>query len=397
MFSLSPFPLDQKTVLLRVDYNVPLEKGRVKDNRRIIESLPTIEYLRAKRCRIVLATHLGRPEGKIVPEYKLKPVALELQGLLPRQRITLFADCIGAEIRTKVQKGKANDIFLLENLRFYKEEEDNSPVFAHALASLADIYVNDAFANCHRKHASMHAITQFLPSFPGLLVEKEINYLSKARHPQKPAVWILGGAKLDKVELINQALNQADYLLIGGALAFPFLKAQGISVGMSKTDATSVEVARKILSRNKKKIILPLDFVVAESFSMKAKTEIVPANKIQLQQIALDLGPATIGLFKSHLRQALTIVWNGPLGYYEWSQFATATREIGSYLGHLTATSIVGGGETADALHKFRLEHCVTHLSTGGGAALAFLSGKELPALKALEENWKEWRKKITL
>ncbi len=396
MFSLQKFPLDQKTVLLRVDYNVPLENGKVNNNRRIIESLPTIEYLLEKKCKIVLATHLGRPEGKIIPEFRLKPVAQELQKLLPRQHIISLTDCIGAEIRAKIQQGEPKDIFLLENLRFYKEEGDNNPIFAHALASLADVYVNDAFSNCHRKHASMNAITQFLPSIPGLLVEKEIQYLSKALHPQKPAVWVLGGAKLDKIELINQALQKADYILVGGALAFPFLRAQGIQVGISKCDSTSVELARKILAEKYgRKIILPLDFVAADYFSAQAKTEIVKYNHLSSTQMGLDVGPETIKLFTMYLRKAKTIVWNGPLGYYEWAKFATATKKIGRVLGHLTATSIVGGGETADALHKFRLEHNVTHVSTGGGASLAFLSGEELPALKALEENWKKWRKKI--
>lgn len=396
MFTLSQFPIENKTVLLRVDYNVPLENGGVKDNIRIKESLPTIEFLLAKKCKIVLATHLGRPEGKVIPELKLKPVAPELQKLLPRQRIVTLADCIGSEVREKIQAGKPKDIFLLENLRFYKEEEDNNPIFAHSLASLADVYVNDAFSNCHRKHASMEAITQFLPAIPGLLVEKEIQYLSKALHPERPSVWILGGAKLDKIGLINQALQKADYILIGGALAFPFLRAQGVRVGMSKCDSASVELAKKILAgREGKKIILPVDFVTAESFSAQAKTEMVAYNHLSSTQIGLDVGPATIKLFKMYLRKAKTIVWNGPLGYYEWAPFATATKEIGRCLGHLTATSIVGGGETADALHKFRLEHKVTHVSTGGGASLAFLSGQELPALKALEENWKKWKRKI--
>lgn len=395
MFSLPQFQIAGKTVLVRVDYNVPLAKGKVQDNRRIIESLPTLEFLLAKKCKIVLATHLGRPEGKVNPEFKLAPIAVELQRLLPKQTIISLSDCIGAEVRDTIQRGKPKDIFLLENLRFYKEEEENNPIFAHSLASLADVYVNDAFSNCHRQHASMDAITQFLPAIPGLLVEKEINFLSKALHPQKPAVWILGGAKLDKIDFINQALRKADHLLIGGALAFPFLKAKDIAIGTSKNDPASIESAKTLLAKHGKKIIVPLDFVVADRFSPQAHRKIVAYNRIGVQEMGLDIGPETIALFKTYLRKARTIVWNGPLGYYEWAHFATATKEIGSFLGHLTATSIVGGGETADALHKFHLEHNVTHVSTGGGASLAFLSGQELPALKALEENWKKWRKKV--
>ena len=395
MFSLPQFQIAGKTVLVRVDYNVPLAKGKVQDNRRIIESLPTLEFLLAKKCKIVLATHLGRPEGKVNPEFKLAPIAVELQRLLPKQTISSLSDCIGAEVRDTIQRGKPKDIFLLENLRFYKEEEENNPIFAHSLASLADVYVNDAFSNCHRQHASMDAITQFLPAIPGLLVEKEINFLSKALHPQKPAVWILGGAKLDKIDFINQALRKADHLLIGGALAFPFLKAKDIAIGTSKNDPASIESAKTLLAKHGKKIIVPLDFVVADRFSPQAHRKIVAYNRIGVQEMGLDIGPETIALFKTYLRKARTIVWNGPLGYYEWAHFATATKEIGSFLGHLTATSIVGGGETADALHKFHLEHNVTHVSTGGGASLAFLSGQELPAFKALEENWKKWRKKV--
>ena len=395
MFSLPQFQIAGKTVLVRVDYNVPLAKGKVQDNRRIIESLPTLEFLLAKKCKIVLATHLGRPEGKVNPEFKLAPIAVELQRLLPKQTIISLSDCIGAEVRDTIQRGKPKDIFLLENLRFYKEEEENNPIFAHSLASLADVYVNDAFSNCHRQHASMDAITQFLPAIPGLLVEKEINFLSKALHPQKPAVWILGGAKLDKIDFINQALRKADHLLIGGALAFPFLKAKDIAIGTSKNDPASIESAKTLLAKHGKKIIVPLDFVVADRFSPQAHRKIVAYNRIGVQEMGLDIGPETIALFKTYLRKARTIVWNGPLGYYEWAHFATATKEIGSFLGHLTATSIVGGGETADALHKFHLEHNVTHVSTGGGASLAFLSGQELPAFKALEENWKKWRKKV--
>ena len=395
MFSLPQFQIAGKTVLVRVDYNVPLAKGKVQDNRRIIESLPTLEFLLAKKCKIVLATHLGRPEGKVNPEFKLAPIAVELQRLLPKQTIISLSDCIGAEVRDTIQRGKPKDIFLLENLRFYKEEEENNPIFAHSLASLAEVYVNDAFSNCHRQHASMDAITQFLPAIPGLLVEKEINFLSKALHPQKPAVWILGGAKLDKIDFINQALRKADHLLIGGALAFPFLKAKDIAIGTSKNDPASIESAKTLLAKHGKKIIVPLDFVVADRFSPQAHRKIVAYNRIGVQEMGLDIGPETIALFKTYLRKARTIVWNGPLGYYEWAHFATATKEIGSFLGHLTATSIVGGGETADALHKFHLEHNVTHVSTGGGASLAFLSGQELPAFKALEENWKKWRKKV--
>ena len=393
-FSLRTFPVENRTVLVRVDYNIPLHHGSVTETAKIRASLPTISFLRQKNCRIILATHLGRPEGKIVPELKTDCLLPVLQQLLPKVKITKLDDCIGKEIQARIQSGKAGDIFLLENLRFYKEEEENNPIFAHALASLADIYVNDAFADSHRAHASVHAITRFCSSIPGLLVEKEISYLQKALQPVRPAIWLLGGSKLDKVDLIQQALRTADYILIGGALAFPFLKAQGISVGMSTIDSTSVHAAHKILRLpTARKIILPRDFVVADTFSSRTKTTTVPFNHIPAHAFALDLGPETIELFKHYLRKAQTIVWNGPLGYYEWARFAVATKELARFLGKLTAVSIAGGGETAAALEKFHLTHTVTHLSTGGGAALTFLSGKTLPGLEALEENYKKFKK----
>jgi len=390
---LQDYPIEEKKVLVRVDYNVPIEKGHVTDDRRIRASLPTIEYLLSKRCRIILATHLGRPEGKVVSELKLDALTTELQKLLPDQTVIKLDDCIGPEVRQKVESGSHKQIFLLENLRFYQEEENNNPAFAHALASLADVYVNEAFSVSHRAHASVQAITHFLPGVAGFQLQKEIQNLSKALRPLRPAVWIMGGAKLDKLLLVQKALDTADYILVGGALAFAFLKAQGIPVGMSKIDVDSVERAKEILQKKEaRKIILPLDFVVVEKFSSRAPCKVVRFNQINNTQMGLDLGPATIKLFEQYLRKAQTIVWNGPLGYYEWANFALATKEIGRYIGKLTAISICGGGETADALHNFYLDHHFTHVSTGGGAALEFLSGIKLPGLVALEENEQKFR-----
>ena len=315
-----------------------------------------------------------------------------------RCKINKLNDCIGKEVKAEIEKGNPKDIFLLENLRFYKEEEENDLAFAHSLASLANIYVNDAFAVSHRKNASVHAITPFLPSFSGFLLEREIEQLSKALHPKKPAVWVMGGAKLNKIELIKQAFHKADYILIGGALAFAFLRAKGIPVGMSKTDRESVENARKILKdKASRKIILPLDFLASEKFSSRAKAEIVGFNRIKSNQIALDIGPETIKLFKIYLRKAHTIVWNGPLGYFEWVQFSKGTKEIGKFIGSLTATSICGGGETVEAIRKFHLQHNLTHLSTGGGASLEFLSGKKLPGIEALENSYKRFKDRIRI
>jgi len=398
LFTLPHFPIKNKTIFLRVDFNVPLQERKITDTTKIKATLPTIKCLLQQKCKIVLATHLGQPRGKVVPELQVEPLVQELKRLLPKQKIIPLEDCIGSEIRNQIVNGKPQQIFFLENLRFYPQEENNNPIFAHALASLADIYINDAFGVAHRKHASIDAITHFLPSGAGFLLEKEIKYLSQALHPKRPAIWIMGGAKLHKIGLIKQALKKADYILIGGALAFAFLKAQNIPVGLSKIDADSIHQARTILHTSaSKKIILPLDFVVAEKFSSTAKTAIVPYDTIQPNQLALDLGPQTIKLYQHYLRKAHTIVWNGPLGYFEWAKFATATKEIGRFIGKLTATTIVGGGETADAIIKFHLQHELTHLSTGGGAAMEFLSGQELPGIIALEKNYTKFKKKMQI
>jgi phosphoglycerate kinase len=394
IFALQKVNLRNKTVLVRVDFNVPLKAGKVVDNSKIVASLPTVKFLLQHDCKIIIITHLGRPNGRIVQDLRSNPVAKELQKLL-KQKVTKFDTCIGKETQEKIMRSRSS-VFMLENLRFYRQEEQNNPAFAHSLADLADIYVNDAFGVSHRKHASVEAITHFLPSFPGFLLEKEIRYLSEALSPKKPAVWILGGAKLDKIDLVNQALKKSDYILIGGALGFPFLRAKGIKTGMSKCDGTSVRVAAKLLGKwSSSKIILPKDFVVAEEFSPTATTKVVKYNQIAPHHIGLDLGPETVQLYKRYLRKAHTIVWNGPLGYFEWSKFATSTREIGRFFRHSTATSIVGGGETAEAIKKFHLGHHFSHISTGGGASLAFLSGKKLPGLVALEQNLKKFAGKI--
>ena len=397
-FLLTGLPLKNKTIFLRVDYNVPLLKGKVADNSKIKASLPTIKYLLQQNCKIILATHLGRPNG-FSAEFSVAPLVQELQKLLPTTKIIKLEDCLGKKVAESIPSGKPQTIFMLENLRFYPEEEKNDSFFAHSLAALADLYVNDAFGVAHRKHASVCAITEFLPSAAGLLFETEIRFLSSGLHPQKPCVWIMGGAKLDKITLLEKALQKYDHILIGGALAFAFFKAQGISVGASKTDAASIEVARKLLnSKYSKKIILPLDFTVAESFSPRAKTTIVDHHQIKAHQIALDLGPKTIALFERYLAPAKTVVWNGPLGYVEWAKFAVSTKEIGRFLGKMeNAITIAGGGETAEALTKFHLQHNLTHVSTGGGAALEFLSGKTLPTVACLEKSYKKFRKRVRI
>jgi len=395
-FSLATFPLEGKTVFCRVDYNVPFESGKVVDTSKIKLSLPTIKYLLHKNCKIILATHFGRPQGKFVRELTVNPIFKELKGLLQKEKIVKFDDCIGKDIQQTIQKAKQKQIFLLENLRFYKQEEQNDPAFAHSLASLAEVYINDAFGVSHRKHASINAITQFLPSIAGIALETEIQQLTKALRPRKPAVWIMGGAKLDKIQLVESALQKAEYVLVGGALPFAFLKSKGMSVGMSKVDGKSVLAARKLLKKHiARKIILPVDFIVADSFSLKARTRVAHYNDIQKDEIALDIGPETIKLFKHYLRRAHTIVWNGPLGYFEWVPFSSGTKDISRYIVTLTAETICGGGETVDAIKKFHLEHKMTHVSSGGGASLAFLAGKKIIGIDALEGNYNKFKKII--
>ena len=388
------YNLHEKTIFLRVDYNCPLKNQKITDPTKIKASLPTIQYLLSQNCKIVIATHLGRPEGKVNLAFTIKPLVQELQRLLPNVKIHRANDCIGKEIRTLVQTAQNGEIIFLENLRFYKEEEENDPAFAHSLASLAEIYINDAFGASHRAHASIEAITHFLPSLPGFLLEKETFELNKALNPKRPSMWILGGAKLDKIDLLHQALHKADIVLIGGALAHSFLKAQGISVGLSKVDSESIKAAKKILKlKESSRIILPLDFMVTEKVSPRSPSKIVKYNSITNAQTALDIGPKTINLFKTHLRKARTIVWNGPLGYFEWAQYAVGTREIARAMAKLTAVTICGGGEKAEAISKFHLTHHFTHVSTGGGAALEFLAGKQLPGITALEQNYKRYKK----
>jgi len=392
MYTLTNSTIENKIIFLRIDYNLPLKNNIPQDLTKIKSSLKTINYLLKHNNKIILATHLGRPDGKFNDEFSTSHLLKPLQSLVPKHKITHLADCIGLDIKTIIQKSSSK-IFLLENLRFYSEEEQDDQTFAQSLASLADIYINDAFAVSHRTNASVHAITKYLPSYAGFQLETEIIQLSKALHPQPPVIWILGGAKLDKIDLIQQSLQKANYILIGGALSFAFLKAKNISVGQSKTDTQSIQIAKSILnSPHVNKIILPQDFITTTKMSPNTKTSIRNYNEIHSTEIALDLGPKTIALFKHYLRKAHTIVWNGPLGYYEWSKFAQATKDIGRFISTLTAITIVGGGETADAMHKFHLHHKLTHISTGGGASLEFLSGKILPGITALNENQKHFK-----
>lgn len=367
--TLATAELTGKRVLLRTDFNVPIQDGTVQDKTRLEESLPTLRFLIEKGCKVVIATHLGRPKGKATPEFKLDLVARELSKLLGAPVIKLN-DCVGSDVEAAVNAMTPGQVVLLENLRFHPEEEANDPAFAAALAKLAEIYVSDAFGTVHRVHASTEGVAHLLPAYAGLLVEKEVKVLSGLmENPAHPLCLLVGGAKVDtKIGILEKFLDMADTFIIGGALANTFLKAQGHDVGASLYEEEKLDVARKFLADAAgKTVLLPVDFVISE-------------------ERILDLGAKTIELYSAALKNSKTIIWNGPMGLYEESQFATGTEAIAKAVAESGATTVLGGGDTIDAVHHFGYTGKeFSHLSTGGGAMLEFLEGKELPGIKALQ------------
>jgi phosphoglycerate kinase len=390
--TLKDIQVTGKKVLVRVDFNVPQDANlAITDDTRIRATLPTITYLlKSGAAKIILMSHLGRPDGKRVEKYSLKPVSQRLQELL-KEPVKFVSECVGDAVGKEV--AQANEkVVLLENLRFHAEEEGNDADFAKHLASLADVYVNDAFGTAHRAHASTAGIAAYLPAAAGFLLEKEIQYLGAAvEHPAKPFWVILGGSKVsDKILLIDNILPKCDGIVIGGGMAYTFLKAQGHQIGNSKLEKDKIDIALGVLEKAKKsakEIVLPLDHLVVSEIKPDAATEITPGVDIPDGKIAVDIGPKTIRLFKDKLQNAKTVIWNGPLGIFETDAFATGTKEIGVFLGSLKATTIIGGGDTAAAVAKFKLEDKMTHISTGGGASLEFLEGKILPGIAALSDK----------
>ena len=377
-----------KKVLVRVDFNVPMDDdGDITEDERIVAVIPTINFLLEKDAKIILMSHLGRPEGQVVEKLRMGKIAKKLGELLDKEVIKLD-DCIGQKVKEKINKMKTKEIILLENLRFHAEEENNDEKFAKELASLAEVYVNDAFSNSHRNHASMTGITKFLPSYAGLLLEKEIRVLSSVmKNPEKPFVAIIGGAKPDKIEVIRNLLMFADKIIIGGVLANTFLKAMGANIGKSKFDPESLNDAKSLLSQSGGKIILPVDLFVAKSIEKGENSRVVKINKITDECMIGDIGPDTIALYKKTLKNAKTVVWSGPIGTFEFEKFSEGTNEIALFLSGLKAKVIIGGGDSAVAVKQLGLEKEITYISTGGGAFLQFLSGKRLPAINALEES----------
>jgi 3-phosphoglycerate kinase len=390
--TIKDLDLKNKTVLMRADFNVPQdEKLNISDDTRIKATLPTINYIlrNGSAKKLILMSHLGRPEGKRLEKYSLRPVAGRLECLLG-EPVKFVGDCVGDTLKSEIDSAKER-VVLLENLRFHAEEEGNDAGFAKQLASLADFFINDAFGTAHRAHASTEGVTHYLKSAAGLLLDKEIQYLGSAvQNPAKPFLVILGGAKVsDKIGVIENLLPKCDAILIGGGMAYTFLKAQGKAVGNSKLEKDKLELAKGLLEKTaklKKEILLPVDHLVVEVIAPDAKTEIVGEN-IPEDKIAVDIGPQTIKLFEEKLKGAKTIVWNGPLGIFETDAFAKGTRQIASFIGSLKATTIIGGGDTAAAIAKFKLESQMTHISTGGGASLEFLEGKTLPGIAALTDK----------
>lgn len=383
--SIRDFDFTGKKVLVRCDFNVPLEDGKITDDRRISEAVPTIDYLLKHGAAVILCSHLGRPKGGATPEFSLRPVANQLSSLLYKD-VALLPDCIGPEVTEACKALKAGDVVLLENVRFHPEEEKNDPEFAKQLASLADFYVNDAFGTAHRAHASTAGVADYLPSAAGFLIDKEIEFLGKAvNNPARPLVAVMGGSKVhDKIALIDNMLPKVDRLLIGGGMVFTFLKAQGYEIGKSLLDAESVEYAAGLLRDNPAKIMLPTDIVVAAEFKPDSPATTVNVDKMPADQIGLDIGPHSAGLFTTVILEAGTVIWNGPMGVFEMDAFANGTKAVAFAMAESTGLTIVGGGDSAAAVEKFGYAESMSHVSTGGGASLEFLEGKELPGIAAL-------------
>ena len=381
-----------KKVFVRCDFNVPMDENQnITDNRRIVAALPTIKYLIEQNCKIILASHLGRPKGEFKPEFSLAPVAKELSRLLG-QEVLMAKDVIGESAKTLAANLQEGQVMLLENVRFHREETDNDPEFAKELASMAEVFVNDAFGTAHRAHASTEGISHYLPSVSGFLIEKELKFLGDAlNNPERPFVAILGGAKVsDKIGVIDSLLEKVDTLMIGGGMAYTFFKAQGYEVGNSLCEPDKCDLALSLMNKAKEKgvkFLLPVDTKIGKEFKPDTESKTVAWTEIPEGWEGFDIGEKTIEMFKDELKSAKTVVWNGPLGLFELDQFAIGTNAIAHALAELDATTIIGGGDSAAAVEKAGLADKMTHISTGGGASLEFLEGKKLPGIECLQDK----------
>lgn len=381
--------LKGKKVLVRCDFNVPMdEEKNITDTTRIIAAIPTIKYLLENECAIILCSHLGRPKGEFKPEFSLKPVAKELSKILGKE-VAIAEDVIGEDAKTKAANLKSGELMLLENVRFHKEETDNDEGFAKELASMAEVYVNDAFGAAHRAHASTAGVAKFLPAVSGFLIEKELECLGDAiNNPERPFVAILGGAKVsDKIGVIDSLLEKVDTLLIGGGMAYTFFKAQGYEVGNSICELDKLDLAKEAMAKAKAKgvnLVLPVDTKVGKEYKPDTESKTVAWTEIPADWEGFDIGEKTIEIFTEEIKKAKTVIWNGPLGLFEFPQFSVGTNAIARLLATIDAKTIIGGGDSAAAVKKAGLEDKMTHISTGGGASLEFLEGKKLPGIECL-------------
>lgn len=387
---LSEKDLDSKKVLIRVDFNTPVKDGKVTDNTRIVAALPTIKYLLDKGASLVVMTHLGRPKGEKKAEFSLKPVRDEFEKLLGK-KVSLASDVIGDDVKKEVESLKKGDVLLLENVRFYKGEEANDMDFAKTLASYGDLYFNDAFGTAHRAHASTEGVAHFLPSYAGFLIEKEIKFMSPLlEKPEHPFVALIGGSKVSsKISVLESLSKTCDTIVIGGGMAYTFLKVQGHSVGKSLVEDDYIETAKSFLESTKKrgvKVILPLDHLCASEFNENADAVYVDSLDIPSDLMGLDIGKKTVSEIKGAIESAKTVCWNGPMGVFEFEKFSHGTEEVAKALSESDAITVVGGGDSVAAVNKFHLSDKISHVSTGGGASLEFLEGKTLPGIKALED-----------
>lgn len=384
--------LKGKKVFVRCDFNVPMDENRnITDNTRIVAALPTIKYLLEQNCKLILASHLGRPKGEFKPEYSLAPVAKELSKLLGKE-VIMANDVVGEDATSKASNLKEGEILLLENVRFHKEETENDTEFSKKLASMAEVFVNDAFGTAHRAHSSTTGIASYLPAVSGFLIEKELKFLGNAvNNPERPFVAILGGAKVsDKIGVIDSLLEKVDTLMIGGGMAYTFFKAQGYEVGNSICEMDKLDLAKSAMEKAKQKgvkLMLPVDTKIGKEFKADTESKTVKYTEIPADWEGFDIGAETIKMFSDELRNAKTVIWNGPLGLFEFDQFAIGTNEIAKVLSEIDATTIIGGGDSAAAVKKAGLEDKMTHISTGGGASLEFLEGKKLPGIDALMDK----------